>query len=931
MPNRLFYTVKLTSSLLKEYKYDLNITFKDCLKSGLIVSLADSQILKSIRDVTGKQIDRVQLEQWYLERDKIKKKKNSKENRKRIKELQENIYNMMYISDYITVVMDNKKDYERMYQKGFYFNGKRYRRFSCSASQARVSTIAFVSEEIKDELKKRLDNGRKMDKPLAPSKYNAYFGLYSSAIKAVTKPRFCIIPDYLENRLVNVDYVIETDKDSDDIIEPRELEVEFNRFDGSGLISPEMAEKWAQDLKEDYIPCQFCIRYAFTKGMVNEFDFIQWCKEENNGNYKVKDIYGNIVDLRNIDVILTEGMAKLWDSWDSQEDYESNCQKNGIIFGVTKYSPKKDKIASTANYQFLQTLNLNDEMVNNVCLDTINYLQGISYENVYYSLLFLMGENSNTDSVLKFMESSDNYWLKSLILNHNLLNDKYSKEKIREFLIKKIEQACLGRLIVKGNFQCIVPDSYAFMEAMFGKEVKGLLKEGEFYSQFWNNQGVDKVDCMRSPLTHFSEHYVVDLKNDEKMKKWFKYSYSGIITNTHDAHTMHFAGSDYDFDILFSTDNKDFINGVYQNQRVVTYNVKKPHKKIFTEDDLFKADTFSFGTRIGQITNICSTFVGMIPLFDQDSKEYKLLHDRVKMCCSAQSRQIDKTKIGEAVKSEATVWKKFQKITEEDTIEEAQKKSYYNSLLADKKPYFFRYKYRQLNKEINDYNKKNNENSIIKFNKELNVLIKQQKENEESLSEKEKEFLFYYHKFYPALDSDCVMNKICHHIEEVDFNLKKKIKNSDEFDWKILVSQNFQPEKKLVKSLLEVIEQEMELKHQDIRSLRSINPSLVRKNSITQKEEFDKENWNLILKEKLEEICSNEQKLTNHLVYLFYVEKTSLNKSVLWNLVGKQIYENLKEKNSTFYFPLKNKNGKIEFLYENYSIEKFILNSNEGN
>ena len=123
----------------------------------------------------------------------------------------------------------------------------------------------------------------------------------------------------------------------------------------------------------------------------------------------------------------------------------------------------------------------------------------------------------------------------------------------------------------------------------------------------------------------------------------------------------------------------------------------------------------------------------------------------------------------------------------------------------------------------------------------------------------------------------------------------------------------------------------MELKHQDIRSLRSINPSLVRKNSITQKEEFDKENWNLILKEKLEEICSNEQKLTNHLVYLFYVEKTSLNKSVLWNLVGRQIYENLKEKNSTFYFPLKNKNGKIEFLYENYSIEKFILNSNEGN
>lgn len=57
----------------------------------------------------------------------------------------------------------------------------------------------------------------------------------------------------------------------------------------------------------------------------------------------------------------------------------------------------------------------------------------------------------------------------------------------------------------------------------------------------------------------------------------------------------------YDFDILFTTDNENFIKGIYPNQRVVTYNVKKPKKKLFTESDLFITDTFSFGTRIGQI------------------------------------------------------------------------------------------------------------------------------------------------------------------------------------------------------------------------------------------------------------------------------------------------------------------------------------------
>ena len=544
MPNRLFYTIKLTSGLLKEFRYDLNVPFEDCLRSGLVVSLADSQMLKSIRDITGQRVDREQLEAWYEERDRIKRRKNSKENRDRIRELQKQIYDMMYIPEYITVVMESKTEYRRMFQKGFRFNGRVYRRISCSASQARVSTIAFAAEDIRDELRRRLDNGRDMGKPLAPSKYNAYFGLYSSATKEVTKPRFCVIPDYCETKPVDVDFVIEKGRDEDDIIEPRTLDVEFNRFDGSGLISPQMAEVWARDIGEDYVPCQFCIRCSFTKGMVNEFDFVDWCREENGGNYVITDIYGEQRDLREVDVILTEGMAKLWDSWPSQAEYERCCEENGIIWGVTKYAPKEDKEVLMTNYQFLQTLNLSDEMVRDLCQDTVDYIQGVSYDNIYYSLLFMMGENGNSESVERYLKSSDNYWLKTLILNHNLLNDKYSKEKIRDLIIKKIEQACLGKLVTRGNFQCIVPDSYAFMQAAFGQRVTGLLEAGEIYSQFWNERGTERVDTMRSPLTHFSEHYVMNVVKNEKVDKWFKYAYSGIVVNSHDAHTMHWSGSD---------------------------------------------------------------------------------------------------------------------------------------------------------------------------------------------------------------------------------------------------------------------------------------------------------------------------------------------------------------------------------------------------
>lgn len=72
-------------------------------------------MLKSIRNITNKCINLELLEEYYKERDELKKKKNSKLHKQRIKELQDLIYEMMYIPEYITVVMDSIKDYEHIF------------------------------------------------------------------------------------------------------------------------------------------------------------------------------------------------------------------------------------------------------------------------------------------------------------------------------------------------------------------------------------------------------------------------------------------------------------------------------------------------------------------------------------------------------------------------------------------------------------------------------------------------------------------------------------------------------------------------------------------------------------------------------------------------------------------------------------------------
>ena len=87
--------------------------------------------------------------------------------------------------------------------------------------------------------------------------------------------------------------------------------------------------------------------------------------------------------------------------------------------------------------------------------------------------------------------------------------------------------------------------------------------------------------------------------------------------------------------------------------------------------------------------------------------------------------------------------------------------------------------------------------------------------------------------------------------------------------------------------------------------------------------------YNILRQDLLTNICSNEEQLANHLVYLFYVDKQSYNKNILWALVGRQIYENIRKKTSVYYYPQKNPNGSLEFLYEKYSIERVLVNHEE--
>jgi len=829
--------------------------------------------------------------------------------------LEAKIESAQFIEDYVTIVVEDNKHYEYIYRNGLRINNKVFRRFSCSAGQARNSTVVLVNDEIADELRRRINNGRDMSKPLAASKFNAYFGLSTSATQVVTEPRFIVVPDFTNQNTFMANFVTETGEDEDDIVENREVTLDMNRADGMGLISPAMSQCWASDLELEYIPAQWIIRQSFLKGLLCTFDFHQFCEKVNGGNYIVETIYkdadGNpvLADLRECDVIVTESMFKLWDSYTDLQTYIDNYHANKLYWGVARAVPKEDPVALRLNYQFIQTLNLDANDVEELCSQFVDWLQGVSYDNPCYMMLFLLGTKNTPTRVADFLRSGDNYWLKSLVVNHDVKNDKFVRTKIRELIKRRIQSGCLGEIFVDGNYQMLVSDPYGLMQHICGLPVTGLLGAGEFYSEYWNKRGVRLVDAMRSPLTYRSEHVLLHLRDDEEVRKWYKYCYTGIILNYHGHEVVNFSGADFDGDILATTNNDVIIRGVFKDEMPVVYEASKANKKLIEDDDLYIADTFSFGSIIGEITNKGSNGYALLPLlidkYGYDSKEVATTNSRLKQCCKAQAKQIDKAKIGQKVKGIPKIW-----IKKDKSID-----AMYSSILLQTKPYFFRYRYRETKKKYEDYVEQNEASCLQRFGVKLKDMLKSY-----NLAPEQNEFIANYYHYMPVTYSKSAMNMLCEHIENMDYNVYSRIKPIEEsFDYTIYKNREIEYSEEQYNAVVAYI------KH---------TKKLYATNAMLDDEEYDERNEekykSLSIGERIDKeigaIVANRDVITNILVDYFYGAQPKSDKSILWDLCGKNMFRNVKVNSiGKILFPVNCETGDIEYMGGRYEVREVSI------
>ena len=899
------YIFKIHSSRLRRERWKLTLPLDEARKNDEVISLADSQVLRWIDEITDNLDADARAKEIKKEIKHIKKEPNSLQNKKRIKQLYSELDEVQFKSDYLCLIIDKEKDYWRAC-KGFSVNGVSYVRLLATNGGVKNSTIVFVSDRVADELRRRIENGRNPNKELVTAKLEAYKALACSASTPVSFPNgVLVVKDCMVKFKSDIIYLSD-ENDGEPVMELRkDEELEVDVSDGYGLMLPSLAERWSEELGLDYMMAGCNTRMAWTKGMVFTFDFIDFA-DKVAGKYIVKDFWGNDVDVRNVELILTESMVKLADSYRSLDDFMTNSINNKYTFAVTKTCPKELEHERRLNYQFIQSYDLNDDDIEELIAPTIAEFKDVLGLDWAKAVLFTKGSGLNDDNI----HSIEDDVMKAVMIDHRMIKDPYIQNMIYNLIKARIDDAKVGVIGVHGNYSILSGDPYALCQSIFGLEVTGLLAAGEIYNKYWSDLGANELVCFRAPMTCHNNIRRVHPSCNEDQKYWFRFMNACTIVNAWDTMMSAMNGADEDGDLCFLTDNDVLIRKHIELPALMCAQ-RKASKRVSFENDFIASNIASFGNDIGKITNRVTSMFEVRSYFSPGSKEYEVLSYRIQCGQLYQQNAIDKAKgiISKPMPKEWYDWHSASKLTENA--------EFYQRILAEKKPYFMRYIYPSLMKQY----KKHVKNTEYSAMSEFKITVSDLKDiPEDKLTDRQREFLKYYDLGMPVGTGNCVMNKICRRIEEeFDGHAWSHVDGSG-FDYSIMKSGNGYP-----KSLYYELK-----KLYDEYNRRSQGCIVQIKLETNDKDKINSQ-LSMLQNEFMTEcskLCPDSSMLCDILLDICY-QKSSTKKFV-WSMCASNIIENLSKKNNMqIEYPTLCDDGDIKYAGNLYKLETTEIEEDE--
>ena len=802
---------KINTAKLRYYNWNLTISKHEAFLCGEIVSLFEAQQFRLISQILDRPINEIDF------------------------------------SDYIFVAeIATKADFKRITSKGFSVNGNHFKRFVGTPNGLKHNTLMFVNAEVIDELNRRCNCGRK-EIPIIPSKLEAYKSLTCSASQPICSPKgILVVPDcitHIVEDVINIDCPLNSAEPTVSYSENAELE--NNVTDGFSICTIDYMQRVSESLGLDYVPGGVCLRNAWFKGMLYPFPIMEFFKKY-YGKDTVADIWGNEHNIYDIEMITTESSLKLYKAYDSIDDYIRLTEENGYTWAVTKISPKELDDQRELNYQYLQSYEFDDEDIEELCSPTVKYLKDALCGD-YESTIKFLGISSNTEP---------NSWQRALYEAPFMLGDPFIIDSVYRMIRKKIDQAKIGKLIVDGNYQICSGDPFLLMEHVCALPLKGLLKAGEIYSEYWSNRNVTDVVVFRSPMTSHNNIRRCVIATSSDLEYWYQHMHGIMILNGWDTMCQALNGEDFDGDINFSTDNPILLNR-YKYLPALICIQHNAEKILPTEDDIVKTNWNGMGNQVGTITNRITTMMEVQSHYEYNSPEYNELKRRIEAGQHFQQLELDKIK-GILAEPMPKYWYDMHKCETD----------FQRSICADKKPYFMIYVYDDYKARYNKYIKDCERLKLLKFGE---------------MGTPDEEFLEYTQSRNPFGMGPCAMNRICWYVEKEFKGIVSKVKRESTFDYTVL--------KYDVPYSSESKEQMQRLANE---YATAVHEYLKQKDS-TSREDGNNKRWLVQrhFKEEAEKLIPNDKQRYDIILDLYY--GNLINRQFCWDVIGEMIIHRLGE------------------------------------
>ena len=556
----------------------------------------------------------------------------------------DNLSNVPFIEEVVFVECKGetaKPILKQIIDRGIDIAGKHFIFYSSSTGQLKDQEITLLDAKFYKDNKNRLlcglteeiinaHGGINMGKFLAYKSLNLSLSVQTEYVIDIDE--VLVVKDF--ETLVNgkVNYL---DVDTFNI-EETEMKVPVPHTDGAGMFMP------------GTLLCSCQIRGGWIKGAIFPFDFCKFIEKHSCESF-ILDAWNRPVPIETVKrmkIILTQSQLKMWQYYESMDDYREKFKKSGAAITINNFAEPVEKEDIRLSYQPLQTLpreKFTEERMEQLCKRSVDYINRAKTDPDV--ALQIMGIDMEREDV-----KLDGLYM-AIKLYPQLLSDGYVKKKVQERIKTERKKMQSGRIYVKGIQAYICPDLYAFCQWLFcGEEnPKGLIPQNHVYSKYYNEQDISEVCCIRYPHLSDCEHGIRLLIQSEECKEWF--SGDDIVISTHDLLTKTLQ-ADVDGDHMFVISDSAFLDCLGEQKSPLYYRMGSAPKSQITRLEMYQCLERSFDNEnIGNVSN------AITKILNEENPNLKL----VRILCAYNNYVIDfpKTQLSLDLKEYTPIYNKY--------------------------------------------------------------------------------------------------------------------------------------------------------------------------------------------------------------------------------------------------------------------------------